>query len=103
MIGEKCQVAGSIEADEAAWKTALREFDKEIGLPYNALYSKNIFGQIYEADRDAISIAPVFVAFIDNSTRVSLNDDKLRIAEVSFIGHRQAQPRRGGMAYAGRC
>jgi len=45
-------VAVSIEEGETAWQTALRE--------------------LYEADRDAITIAPVFVAFIDSAEPVTL-------------------------------
>ena len=38
LLGEWCQVAGSIEEGETAWQTALRELDEETGLKPYALY-----------------------------------------------------------------
>lgn len=84
LIGEWCQVAGSIEEGETAWQTALRELDEETGLQPNALYSADTCEQFYEADRDAITIAPVFVAFIDNSEKVRLNHEHSEYRWVSF-------------------
>lgn len=88
LIGEWCQVAGSIEEGETAWQTALRELYEETGLQPNALYSADTCEQFYEADRDAITIAPVFVAFIDNSATVILNHEHSDYRWVSFAeGH----------------
>ncbi|WP_138935487.1 NUDIX hydrolase [Roseovarius arcticus] len=84
LIGEWCQVAGSIEEGETAWQTALRELNEETGLKPSALYSADTCEQFYEADRDAITIAPVFVAFIDASTTVSLNHEHSEYRWVSF-------------------
>ncbi|KIC45331.1 NUDIX hydrolase [Ruegeria sp. ANG-S4] len=84
LIGEWCQVAGSIEEGETAWQTALRELDEETGLRPNALYSADTCEQFYEADRDAITIAPVFVAFIDNSAKITLNHEHSEYRWVSF-------------------
>ena len=60
LAGAWCQVAGSIEADETAWQAALRELREETGLTPEVLYSADICEQFYEADRDAITMAPVF-------------------------------------------
>jgi dATP pyrophosphohydrolase len=84
LIGEWCQVAGSIEEGEAAWQTALRELEEETGLQPNALYSADTCEQFYEADRDAITIAPVFVAFIDRAATVTLNHEHSEYRWVSF-------------------
>jgi dATP pyrophosphohydrolase len=84
LIGEWCQVAGSIEEGETAWQTALRELDEETGLQPNALYSADTCEQFYEADRDAITIAPVFVAFIDRAATVTLNHEHSEYRWVSF-------------------
>lgn len=84
LIGEWCQVAGSIEDGETAWQTALRELDEETGLRPNALYSADICEKFYEADRDAITIAPVFIAFIDNSAAITLNHEHSEYRWVSF-------------------
>ncbi|MEP5762002.1 MAG: NUDIX domain-containing protein [Litoreibacter sp.] len=84
LISEWCQVAGSIEEGETAWQTALRELDEETGLQPKALYSADICEQFYEADRDAITMAPVFVAFIDNDATVVLNHEHSEYRWVSF-------------------
>lgn len=84
LVGKWCQIAGSIEEGETAWQTALRELDEETGLKPNALYSADTCEQFYEADRDAITIAPVFVAFIDNTAKVSLNHEHSEYRWVSF-------------------
>lgn len=73
IVGEWCQVAGSIEEGETAWQAALRELEEETGLTPKTFYSADICEQFYEADRDAITMAPVFVAIIDPSAKVSLN------------------------------
>ena len=84
LTGEWCQVAGIIEEGETAWHTALRKLDEETALQPSALYSANTCEQFYEADRDAITIAPVFVAFIDNSATVTLNHEHSEYRWVSF-------------------
>ncbi|WP_089269031.1 NUDIX hydrolase [Puniceibacterium sediminis] len=84
LVGEWCQVVGSIEEGETAWQAALRELDEETGLKPDALYSGDTCEQFYEADRDAITIAPVFVAFIDSSAKVSLNHEHSEYRWVSF-------------------
>lgn len=75
LAGEWCQVAGKIERGETAWQAALRELDEETGLTPLDLYSADICEQFYEADRDSITIAPVFVAFIENKATVALNHE----------------------------
>jgi dATP pyrophosphohydrolase len=84
LVGEWCQVAGSIEEGETAWQAAIRELDEETGLKPNALYSADTCEQFYEADRDAITIAPVFVAFINPAEKVSLNHEHSEYRWVSF-------------------
>jgi len=84
LVGEWCQIAGSIEEGETAWQTALRELDEETGLKPTKFYSADTCEQFYEADRDAITIAPVFVAFIDHTAKVSLNHEHSEYRWVSF-------------------
>ena len=45
LVGEWCQIAGSIEDGEKAWETALREAKEETGLDYDRLYSADICEQ----------------------------------------------------------
>lgn len=96
--GTWSQVAGKIEAGEAAWQAALREVVEETGITPAALYSADTHEQFYEADRDAITVAPVFVARVADGAQVTLNaeHDDLRwldfdaaIDLVSFGGQRR--------------
>ena len=84
LVGEWCQVPGSIEEGETAWQAALRELDEETGLRPSTLYSADICEQFYEADRDAITIAPVFVAFIESAATVVLNHEHSEYRWVGF-------------------
>lgn len=84
LAGEWCQVAGSIEEGETAWQAALRELDEETGLTPSTFYSADICEQFYEADRDAITMAPVFVAIIDRDQKVSLNHEHSEYRWVAF-------------------
>ncbi|NTF59440.1 NUDIX domain-containing protein [Agrobacterium rhizogenes] len=84
LIGEWCQIAGGIEEGEKAWETALREIKEETQLTCRRLYSADICEQFYEADRDTISILPVFVGFVDGSADVVINDEHSEFQWVSF-------------------
>ena len=84
LAGEWCQVVGSIEDGETAWQTALRELAEETGLEPEALYSADTCEQFYESDRDSITIAPVFVGFIDTNAEVTLNHEHSEFRWVSF-------------------
>ena len=84
LTGEWCQIAGSIEEGEKAWEAALREVREETGLACEKLYSADICEQFYEADRDAISILPVFVGFADAGATVTLNHEHSEFRWVSF-------------------
>ena len=98
LAGTWCQVAGKIEAAETAWQAALRELEEETGLVPDRLYSADICEQFYEAGRDAITIAPVFVAYVGSDAEIRLNAEHsafrwLDFAEaaelVSFGGQRR--------------
>ncbi|MEM1314776.1 MAG: NUDIX domain-containing protein [Pseudomonadota bacterium] len=98
LAGTWCQVAGKIEAGERAWQAALRELREETGLTPRALYSADVCEQFYEAARDAITLAPVFVALVDADAQVALNaehdafewlDFDAAEARVDFAGQRR--------------
>ena len=98
LAGTWCQIAGSIEENETGWQAALRELREETGLEPISFYSADICEQFYEPDRDVVTIAPVFVAFIDKQSEVILNQEHtdyrwLRFDEacqlVSFGGQRK--------------
>lgn len=75
LVGEWCQISGGIEDGEKAWEAAIREVHEEAGLTCHQLYSADICEQFYEADRDAISMFPVFVGFVDADMEVVINDE----------------------------
>ncbi|WP_424986785.1 NUDIX hydrolase [Microbulbifer sp. S227A] len=87
LAGEWCQVAGSIEAGETAWQAALRELREETGLTPVALYSADTCEQFYEPGRDAITMAPVFVAIIKADQEVTLNHEH---SAYRWVGFQQA-------------
>ncbi|MCZ7451004.1 NUDIX domain-containing protein [Agrobacterium rhizogenes] len=84
LIGEWCQIAGGIESGEKAWEAALREVKEETSLVCDRLYSADICEQFYEADRDAISILPVFVGFVNGETPVVLNEEHSEFCWLPF-------------------
>lgn len=84
LVGEWCQIAGGIEDGEKAWQTALREVKEETGLSCTRLYSADICEQFYEADRDAITLAPVFVGYVDAEAQVVLNEEHSEFCWTSF-------------------
>jgi dATP pyrophosphohydrolase len=84
LAGEWCQVAGAIEPGETAWQAALRETQEETGLVLQSLYSADICEQFYEAERDAISLLPVFVGYASAGDMVRLNAEHSDFKWVSF-------------------
>ena len=73
LAGIWCQVAGSIEAGEKAWQTAVREVREETGIELAQLWSADVCEQFYEADKECITLVPVFVGIVPADTQVSLN------------------------------
>lgn len=84
LVGEWCQIAGSIEEGEYAWQTALRELNEETGLRPYALYSADVCEQFYDVSRNIIMMGPVFVGFIDVDAKVSLNHEHSDYRWVDF-------------------
>ncbi|PRY26448.1 dATP pyrophosphohydrolase [Aliiruegeria haliotis] len=84
LVREWCQVAGGIAPGETAWQAALRELEEETGVTPDALYSADTCEQFYEADRDRITIFPVFVAIVDASAEVVLNHEHSAYRWVGF-------------------
>jgi len=84
LAGEWCQIAGAIEPGETAWQAALRETREETGLVPEQLYSADICEQFYEADRDAISLLPVFVGIAAPGAEVRLNAEHSEFRWVGF-------------------
>ena len=68
-----CQVAGGIEANETAWQTAVREVTEETGLRLAELWSGDFCEQFSEADKDRITMLPVFIGVVPSDAEVVLN------------------------------
>lgn len=67
-------VTGKIEADESAWKTAVRELKEETGLtPLNMFVADHV-SKFYEADKDRMNLIPVFGIEVE-SDEVKLSDE----------------------------
>ena len=90
--GHWCQVSGGIEPGETAWQAALREIREETDLIPNKLYSADVSEQFYEIDKDAIWIAPVFVAFVSDCAKVTTNDEHSEFKWVSFAQAKSMVP-----------
>jgi dATP pyrophosphohydrolase len=73
LTGAWCQVAGSIEAGEKAWETALREVWEETALRPTELHAAGTCEQFYDPSVDGVYVAPVFAAFVDDAAVVTLN------------------------------
>lgn len=80
--GAWCQIAGGLEAGERAWETALRELREETGLVPEELHSAGMCEQFYDARLEGIYMAPVFVAFVNTRSAVTLNREH---SEYSWI------------------
>ncbi|MGM7681181.1 NUDIX hydrolase [Cytobacillus sp. Hm23] len=79
-----CYIGGSIEEGEKAWEAALREIQEETGITCNSLYTSNLFDQIYSPQGNYIYIAPVFIGYVDETQKVSLNYEHSDYKWVSF-------------------
>ena len=82
--GEWFPIAGGIEAGETAWQAALREIKEETGLTPDRLYSADYCEQFYNADRDCVSLMPVFVGFLDTPQLVILNHEHSEYRWMTF-------------------
>ena len=82
-------VTGRIDGNETAWQAALREVKEETGLTPDRFYSSNRVESFYEISQNCISLAPVFVAFIDAGSEVKLSSEH---SEYQWCTAEQAQP-----------
>jgi len=76
-------VTGKIEADEPAWKTAVRELKEETGLtPINMFVADHV-SQFYEANKNRMNLIPVFGIEVD-SNEVKLSDEHSKFVWADF-------------------
>ena len=75
MGGSWHTVSGSIEASETAVQAGIRELWEETGLAPNELYQLSSINSCYIAQFDTIFHSVTFVAFVDRSAEVRLNEE----------------------------
>ena len=76
-------VTGKIEADEPAWKTAVRELKEETGLtPLNMFVADHV-SKFYEANKDRMNLIPVFGIEVE-SDEVKLSDEHSKFIWADF-------------------
>jgi dATP pyrophosphohydrolase len=76
-------VTGKIEADEPAWKTAVRELKEETGLtPLNMFVADHV-SKFYEANKDRMNLIPVFGIEVE-SDEVKLSDEHSKFMWADF-------------------
>ena len=66
-------VAGKVEKGENAIEATLREIKEETGLIPRKLYSADLLEQFYDTDYNVINLVPVFLAFVEENSKVILN------------------------------
>jgi len=72
---EWSHLAGGMEEGESAWQTALREAHEETGVILSNLYTADICEQYYRQRKNLITVAPVFVSYIDRDVIITLNEE----------------------------
>ncbi|MGJ8526258.1 NUDIX domain [Halomonadaceae bacterium LMG 33818] len=72
---EWSHLAGGMEEGENAWQTALREAQEETGIVLTNLYTADICEQYYRQRKNLITVAPVFVSYIERDATITLNEE----------------------------
>lgn len=70
-----CHIGGKVEADESAWQAALREIREETAAAVKAFYAADYIEQFYQIEANAITLVPAFVAWVAESTPITLNHE----------------------------
>lgn len=69
-------VAGKVETGEATISAVQRELFEETGLTADRLYSADFTEMYFDINHDSIFIAPVFIAFIENTQTIQLSKNE---------------------------
>jgi dihydroneopterin triphosphate diphosphatase len=76
-------VTGKMEADEEAFKTALREVNEETGLDIKNCFVHPKINEFYTPHNDKIYLIPVFAAEVSD-TNVKLSDEHVSFEWLDF-------------------
>lgn len=68
-------VTGSVEENEKAYQTAIREIKEETYLMPNRMWVVPNVNSFYYSDDDSINMVPVFVAEVDFTNNVRISDE----------------------------
>lgn len=73
--GYWCHIAGKLKKNETAVQAILREIKEETGLLIEDLFSADYMIRFYDLRKNSIFIVPVFVAFIAEKEKITLNKE----------------------------
>lgn len=68
-------VTGSINEDEKAYETAIREIKEETGLTILKLWVAPNVNSFYNQTKDVMSMIPVFAALVDVNSKIVLSNE----------------------------
>jgi len=68
-------VTGSIDSNETAVETALREINEETSLTLDKFWVVPNVNSFYSAEDDEICLVPVFIALVDDSLQVKISSE----------------------------
>jgi dATP pyrophosphohydrolase len=77
-------ITGTIENNEPAYKTALREISEEIGLNPKEFYNNPILGTYYNPLNNSINLIPSFAVEIDNDTLIQLSEEHSKFKWLKY-------------------
>ena len=77
-------ITGTIEENETALQTALRELDEETGLIPKKIYTLPYLTTFFNAKKDTINASPVFGVVVDYANEIKLSDEHSEYLWLSF-------------------
>jgi len=88
-------VTGSIDENEKAFQTAVREIKEETGLSPTKLWAAPLTDSFYNPEKDFINMIPVFAALVDSHARVTLSEEHSDYMWVSKEDAQRVLPWKG--------
>lgn len=80
-------ITGSINEDEKAYETALRELYEETGIKLNKLFVVPTLSGFYSYENDYISLIPVFAVLVEKDILIKLSHEHCC---YKWVGYREA-------------